>query len=177
MSGTDRAVFKIFIKGTVDAVWREITKTDEPQGAMFNMQMHTPGFEVGNPVHMRTRNDKYTGMVGEITAWDPPRVFEHTLKFTQYDDPPATIRYELKPVEGGVEFTLIAGNVPQGTKTAKDLTRGGDMIVKTLKAIIETGKPSFGTRMMYVMFQLMEPFTPKKVRRENWPLTAGTKKK
>jgi len=170
MSGTDRAVFKIFIKGTVEAVWREITRTDEPQGAMFNMRMHTPGLKAGNPLQMRTANGKYTGMVGEVVEWDPPRVFAHTLKFTQYDDPPALIRYELKPVEGGVEFTLTADNVPRGTKTSKDLTRGGDMIVKTLKAIVETGRPAFGTRMLYGMFKLMEPFTPKKIRSENWPM-------
>jgi len=83
MSGTDRAVFKIFIKGTVEAVWREITRTDEPQGAMFNMRMHTPGLKAGNPLQMRTANGKYTGMVGEVVEWDPPRVFAHTLKFTQ----------------------------------------------------------------------------------------------
>jgi len=69
-----------------------------------------------------------------------------------------------------VEFTLTADNVPRGTKTSKDLTRGGDMIVKTLKAIVETGRPAFGTRMLYGMFKLMEPFTPKKIRSENWPM-------
>jgi len=43
MAESDRAVFKVFIRGTVEAVWREITKTDSLQGAMFNMRLVTPG--------------------------------------------------------------------------------------------------------------------------------------
>ena len=48
------------------------------------------------------------------------------------------------------------------------MMQGGNMITSTLKAIVETGKPSLGTRLMYVMFKFMEPFTPKKCRSENW---------
>ena len=59
-----------------------------------------------------------------------------------------------------------------GTKTAKDMERGGPFIVKTLKAIVETGRPPLGTRLLYVLFGLLGPFTPKKCRSENWPLEA-----
>ena len=43
------------------------------------------------------------------------------------------------------------------------------MIVKTLKAVIETGRPTFGIRMLYVLFKILAPLTPKKCLSKNWP--------
>ena len=134
------------------------------------MQMHTDGLKVGAQIRMRTVNGKYTGVVGEVLDFDSPHRFMHTLKFTQYDDPPCKVIYELKEVPGGVEFILTAIDIPVGTKTAKQMAQGGDMIVKTLKAIVETGKPALGTRLLYVLFRLTEPMSPKKTLSENWPL-------
>ena len=163
-------MFRVTIRSTIDDVWREITKTDEPQGAFFNMQLHTNGLQPGGQIRMRTKGGKYTGVVGEILEFDPPHRYSHTFRFTQYEDSPCTVTYELREVEGGVEFTLIADDIPTGTKTAKEMKRGGQMIVNTLKSIVETGRPSSGTRMLFVLFKIMEPFSPKKTLTENWPL-------
>ncbi len=168
MAETERCVFKVFISGSVEAVWREITKTDELQKCMFNMRLHTPGLRPGAKIRMRTPNGKYTGMIGEVLEFDPPRRYAHTFKFTQYDDPPCKVIYDLKAVEGGVEFTLTCEDMPAGTKTAKDMSRGGTMIVSTLKAIVETGRPSFGVRMLHVLFKILAPLTPKKCLSKNW---------
>lgn len=170
MAATERTIFKVFIRGTMEAVWREITKSDEPQGCMFNMRLHTPGLKSGAPIRMRTRSGKYTGVVGEVLEFDPPRRYAHTFRFTQYDDPPCKVTYDLRETDGGVEFTLTLDEMPKGTRTAKEMTQGGQMIVNTLKAIVETGRPTFGTRMLYVLFGLMERFSPARTRTENWPL-------
>ena len=82
MSVGEKAVFKVHIKGTIDEVWHEITKTDELQVAMFNTRMHTNGLEPGGKIHMRSGNGKYTGVVGEVLEFDPPNRFVHTFKFT-----------------------------------------------------------------------------------------------
>jgi hypothetical protein len=171
MPDTERAVFKVFIRGSVDAVWREITKGDEPQGCFFNMWMETTGLRPGAPIRMRTKNRKYTGAVGDVLEIDPPRRYSHTFRFTQFQDPPCTVTYELKPVEGGVEFTMTLDQLPKGTKTAKQMLQGGTMIVNTLKAIVETGRPPFGVRVLYaVVFPMAELFSPRITRSENWPL-------
>lgn len=171
MPETLRFVAKVVIKGRVEDVWREITKTDEPQQAMFNAQMHTPGLRPGAPIQMRTPDNRYTSVVGEILEYDPPRRLAHTLKFTPYDDPYCKVVYELKPVAGGVEFTLISEDVPSGTRTAKDMARGGDFIANTLKAVVENGRPALGTRLLYRAFGLLGPLmTPKQCRVENWPI-------
>lgn len=170
MAETERAVFQVFIKGSIQDVWREITRTDRPQKCMFNMQLHTTGLKPGAPMRMRTRSGKYTGVIGEVLEFDPPHRYSHTFRFTNYDDPPCKVTYELKPVSGGVEFTLIIDDMPAGTKTAKQMKQGGTMIVNTLKRVVETGKPSVGIRVLYVLFKLMEPLSPKRTRSENWPL-------
>ena len=82
----------------------------------------------------------------------------------------ATI-YDLEVVDGGVQFTLTIEDLPQGTKTAKQMIQGGTMIVNTMKAVIETGRPRFGIRLLYVLFRVMGPLTPKRCRSEHWPLT------
>jgi uncharacterized protein YndB with AHSA1/START domain len=166
---TLRSVSQVFIRGTIAQVWREITKTDEVQGCMFNMRLHTTGLKVGAKIRMRSPDGKYTGVVGEVLEFDPPHRYAHTFRFTNFDDPPCKVIYDLKEVPGGVEFTLTSEDIPAGTKTAKQMIPGGDMITRTLKAIVETGRPTFGTRMLYVLFKVMAPFTPKKCLSSNWP--------
>ena len=153
-------------------MWREITKTDEPQQAVFNSTMHCLSLRPGSPIRMRTPDSRYTSVVGEILEVDPPRRLSHTMKFTAFDDPWCKVTYELRETPDGVELTLTSEDVVAGTKTAKDMERGGPFIVKTLKAIVETGRPPLGTRLLYVLFGLLGPFTPKKCRSENWPLEA-----
>lgn len=168
---TERAVFKIFIRGSIDAVWREITKTDSAQLCMFDMMLVTPGLAPGNPVQMRSKNGKVVGIVGEVIEFDPPHRYGHTFKFTHLNDPACKVFYELKEVTGGVEFTMTLEDLPSGTKTAKQMVPGGDLIIKTLKSVVETGKVPVGTRMIYTMIALTAPFTtPKACKAENWPL-------
>jgi uncharacterized protein YndB with AHSA1/START domain len=170
-TATERAVFKVFIRGSIDAVWNEITKTDSAQLCMFDMMLVTPGLAPGRPIQMRAKNGKSVGVVGEVLEFDPPHRYAHTFKFTHLNDPPCKVFYDLKPVVGGVEFTLTLEDVPSGTKTAKSMVPGGKMIVDTLKALVETGKPPFRVRLLYAMFTVMAPFTtPKVCAVENWPL-------
>jgi uncharacterized protein YndB with AHSA1/START domain len=168
MPETERAVFKVFIRGSIEAVWHEITKTDEPQLCMFNMKLVTDGLRPGGQIRMRS--GKNTGVVGEVLEFNPPYRYVHTFRFTQYDDPPCTVIHELKEVAGGVEYTLTHENMPIGTKTAKQMNQGGGLIVKTLKSVVERGRPPLGVRILYLLFKVLAPLTPKRCRSENWPL-------
>ena len=176
MADTVRLVSKILIKGRIEDVWREITKTDEPQLAMFGAQMHRLSLGPGSPLQMRTPDGKYVSVVGEILEASPPFRFSHTMKFTADDDPYAKVTYELREVPGGVEFTLTSEDVVPGTKTEKSMRQGGDFIVKTLKQVVESGRPSLGTRVIYAMFAVLGPLmSPAKSKSERWPMEARTR--
>jgi len=167
---TETAVFKVFIRGTIDAVWREITRTDTVQTCMFNMRLDTNGLKPGGQIRMRSKDGKYTGVVGEVLEFNPPHKYVHTFLMTQLDDPPSKVTHELKAVTGGVEYTLTHEGLIVGTKTAKQATQGGKLIANTLKAVVETGRPSFGVRFLYRLIRVLQFLTPKRCRSENWPL-------
>ena len=170
MLETERAVFKVFIKGPIAAVWREITKTDELQKGFFNMRLDTNGLKPGGKMRMLSASGKYAGIVGEVLEFDPPHRYVHTFRFTRFDEPPCTISHELRELEDGVEYSMIIDGMVPGTKTAKQLKQGTNLILNTVKRLVETGRPSFGVRMLYVLFKVLEPLSPKKTRAENWPL-------
>ncbi|MEM7201209.1 MAG: SRPBCC domain-containing protein [Planctomycetota bacterium] len=172
--GETRAKFRVFICGTVEAVWDEITRTDAPIPAFFNSQMDVRRLAPGAKLAMRSPDGKWTGVVGEILEVEKPRRFAHTFRFTGLDDPECKVLYELEPVDGGVEFTLTISDLPPGTKTAKQMLQGGVMICGTLKRVIETGRPGAGTRMLFGLFKLLAPLTPKRSRSEHWPLEGSS---
>ncbi len=170
MADTTKAVFRVVINGSIDAVWRELTKQGEAQAAVFNAWLHAQALTPGKKIQMRTASGKYVMVVGEVTNFTPPTRFAHTFRFTQYDDPECEVIYDLKQLPAGVECTLTVDRMPVGSKTAKDMQGGGSMIVNTLKAVVETGKPPLKIRIMYWMFGVLEFVLPKKSAVKNWPL-------
>ncbi len=165
-----KAVFKIVIDGTMEAIFRELTKTDSPQGAVFNSMLTSKGLAPGNRMQMRTVSGGHTIVEGQVVEYTPPHRFAHTHRFTQHDDPVCKVVYDLKQVPGGVEVTLTVEDVPMGTKTATEMQRGGMFILNNLKSIVETGKPPLATRLMYGAFGALEFVLPKKTKTEHWPL-------
>lgn len=170
MAESNRLVSKILIRGSIDAIWRELTKNNEPQAAVFNAWLHAQAMQPGAKLQMRTGDGKNVLVIGTVLDFNPPHRFAHTFRFTQYDDPECTVIYELTAVADGVEVSLIVENLPVGTRTAKEMASGSAMILNTLKAVVETGKPSFGTRLMYWLFGKMGFMLPARTKAEHWPL-------
>lgn len=164
------AVFKIFIAADIRRVWHELTKTGEAQGAVFNAWLHTTGLAPGGRMQMRTGSGEHVIVDGEVVVFEPPHRFVHTHRFTQYDDPPCQVSYELEAVGSGVQVTLRVIGLPVGTRTAKSMHGGGNMILASLKSICETGRPPLGTRLMYWLFARMEFVLPARTRSDRWPL-------
>jgi uncharacterized protein YndB with AHSA1/START domain len=167
---TTDAVFRIFIQADIQRVWHELTKTGEAQGAVFNAWLHTTGLVPGGRMQMRTGSGKHVMVDGEVVAFEPPRRFVHTHRFTQHDDPVCQVSYELKPVGAGVEVTLRVIGLAAGTATAKSMSSGGTMILNCLKAIAETGRPALKVRLMYWAFDHLEFMLPARTRSPHWPL-------
>lgn len=165
----DRQYFRVVIRAPIHKVWAELTRCDSVLPFFFNSRCATPGLAPGAPIRMLSKDGKYASVVGDVLEFDPPHRYAHTFRFTNFDDPPCVVRYVLKEVPEGTEFTLINENVPAGTKTEKYMTSGGNFITKNLKALVETGKPTAGGRFALFMMGLFAPFTPKRCRADNWP--------
>ncbi len=170
MPETIERVFKVVIHADIHAVWNEITRTDAPIKCFFNNRMDTRSLAPGSKLAMRTVDGAYTGVVGEILEVSPPTRFAHTFRFTNFDDPPCRVVYELRPVDAGTEFVMRIENLTPGTKTAKQMVQGAGLITGTLKNVLENGRPSLGVRMLFVLFKVLGPLTPKKCRSEHWPV-------
>ncbi len=167
---SDKSYFRVTIRAPIHKVWAELTRTDSVLPFFFNGVCKTPGLAVNAPIRMQSKDGRYTSVVGEVLEFEPPYRYAHTFKFTNLDDPPCIVRYVLKETDEGTEFTLINENVPAGSKTEKYMTSGGTFITQNLKSLIETGKPTFGGRLLLLMIGLSAPFTPKQCRSENWPM-------
>lgn len=165
-----KQVYRVTINASVQDVWNALTKQGEPLPFFFGSVMHTTGLRPGAPIRMRTPNGKYTAVVGEVLEFDPPHKFSHTFQFTNLDDPPSVVIYELREVPEGTEFTLTTEQVPAGTKSEKSMHQGGQFITKTLKSYVETGRPHLGARMLLRLIGLMGFMTPKRCLSSNWPL-------
>jgi len=173
-----RAVYKVHIAGSREAVWAEMVKSGEPQAAIFHNVMHTSdGVAPGSAIQMRSKNGKLVGIVGEILEVDPPRLFKHTLKFTHIDEPETVVIYELIEADGGTDFTLTVDKLDENSKTGKSMLQGGPMICGVLKAVIEDGKAPLINRVLFGVLGVVAPLmTPAKCKAENWPLDATQNK-
>ena len=169
MTGPKKGVYSIVINAPIERVWREITKTDELINCFFGSWLDTPGLQPGAPIRMRTPSKKYTGVVGEVLEFDPPNRFKHTFKFTQLDEAPVEVTYQLSETEGGTEVSLIHEHVIPGTKTQKYMDGGVKFILNTLKADAEDKPHSFNSRFILLMCRITEPLAKKIARSENWP--------
>lgn len=167
----NRQVHRVFIDAPIEKVWSILVKTDEVLPLFFGSICQTEnGLTPGSRIRVISPNKKNVAVVGEVLEFTPPHRYSHTLKFTQYDDPFCVISYELKEVEGQVEFSLIQDQIPVGTKTEKSMKEGAGIICGTLKKLAETGKPGAMARMIMLTGPVLGLLSPKQTKSENWPL-------
>ena len=170
MPETTRLVHRIRINATIQDVWNALTKEGEVLPFFFNSVLHTTTLAPGAPMRMRSKDGKYTGVVGEVLELEPPHRYVTTFKFTNFDDPVCKVTHELREVDGAVEYTLTSEEIAPGTKTEKQMRQGGAFITKTLKGVVEAGRPPIASRMILLMISLFGWTTPKQCLSENWPL-------
>lgn len=170
MPETTKQVCRVTIDASIEDVWATLTQEGEVLPFFFGSVLHSQGMRPGARYAMRSPDGKFTGVVGEILEYDPPHRYVTTFRFTAYDDPPCKVTHELREVEGGVEYTLTSEQIPVNTKTERDMKQGGDFIVKTLKSVVETGKPPLKSRFILTMISLFSWTNPKRCRSEHWPL-------
>ena len=165
----DREVYKVIINAPIGIVWSELIKTTSPRPFFWDSSWDAKEMALGNAYRMVSNGGKTVAVIGEILEMEPPHRLVHSFRLTSLDDPPSTVTYTLKETAGGTEFCLITENIVAGSRSEKSMADGATFIVRNFKAYVETGKVTFGARMMLAMFKIMAPMTPKAMSAENWP--------
>jgi len=165
----ERAIYKVLVKAPIETVWSELIKTTSPRPFFWNSSWDAKDMAPGNAYRMVSNNGKTVAVVGEILEMEPPHRLVHSFRLTTLEDPASTVTYTLKETADGTEFCLITENIIIDSKSEKSMADGAKFIVENFKAYVETGKVTFGARMMLAMFRIMAPFTPKSMSSENWP--------
>lgn len=166
----DKQVYKVLINAPIETVWSELVNTTSPRPFFWNSSWDTKAMASGNAYRMVSNGGKTVAVIGEILEMDPPHRLVHSFRLTSLDDPASTVTYTLKETADGTEFCLITENIVAGSKSEKSMADGSKFIVENFKAYIETGKVTFGARIMLGMFSIMAPFTPKSMSADKWPL-------
>ena len=133
-------------------MWRELTKNNEPQAAVFNAWLHAQSLLPGARLQMRTGDGRNVLVVGSVVDFDPPRRFAHTFRFTNTTIR-CTVIYELKPVPKASRC-LWSSRSCRSARAPRRRCTLARMILATLKAVVEDGR-RVGTRIMYWMFGKM----------------------
>ena len=162
---------RTFIKAPIETVWSTLVVTDKALPFFFGSICQTKdGLKPGVRYRMVHPNGKVAMVVGEVVAFDPPRLYAHTFQMTNIDEPPCKVTYELVEKDGGTEFSLIIENALEGGKLIKEMAGAQGFIGSNLKALCETGKPAFTGRMVGLLAPVFGMLAKKPQHIDNWPL-------
>lgn len=156
-------VLEIRIRGSIEAVWQEITKRGAVQRPMMDTVLVSE-LAPGSPFRYCSPNLKYSLVQGTILEVDPPRRLVHTYQFSSRHDPPSRVTWELEQQGEEVRVRLVHDQFETATATYRDVGQGWQKILESLKSWIETGDIAFSTKVFYALFRLQYPFLPKECR-------------
>ncbi|MEM6558001.1 MAG: SRPBCC domain-containing protein, partial [Pseudomonadota bacterium] len=107
----EKSIHRTFIEAPIETVWSILVATDKPLPFFFGSICDTrDGLKPGVKMRMVHPNRKIAMVVGDVLAFEPPRLYSHTFKMTNLTDAPCKVTYELREKDGGTEFDLIIEN-------------------------------------------------------------------
>ncbi|MEN3305928.1 MAG: hypothetical protein V7603_2130 [Micromonosporaceae bacterium] len=135
-----KLVHVTYIATTPDQLWNALT--DPELTARYWGHRNVSGWAKGDSWEHRRLDDEGADVVGTILEVDPPRRLSHT--WASPDDANETARhsrvtFDLEPVGEAVRLTVTHEDLPadqvEGTR------EGWNMVVSSLKSLLETGHP------------------------------------
>lgn len=158
--------FSIDIKAPIERVWREITKQGEKQRAMFDTMLEAQ-FAPGGSLRYRSVDGKHTYIWGDVLESEPPRRLVHTFAFSNLDEAPTVVTWELEQRGDVCHLTVTHSRFPGETKTLKSVSKVWPQILGRIKAVLERGDVPMGARMQYAMMRAMSFMQPKSLKTES----------
>lgn len=165
-SSLGEVVYSVDIGVPVQAAWDELTKLGKVQVPMMNTVLECD-LEPGAPMRYYNPSRKRILVVGTLMEIEPPHRMVHTYRFTDLDESETLVTWQLDEIPTGVRVTVTHGRFTDQTGTHKRVDGGWAFILKTLKAVLETGKPPLVARLAYGAMSALSFMQPKKTLAEN----------
>lgn len=162
----ERQVHVVEINAPVAEVWAEITKLKQIQKPMFGTVLDTD-FKPGSRMLYRSEDGRRVFILGEVREFDPPRRFVHTFRFTQLDESPTLVEWDLEETAGVTRVKVTHSKFVDQRRTAESVRTSWANILKNIKAVVETGNVPLKTRLMLGMMSAFIFMAPKATLREN----------
>jgi uncharacterized protein YndB with AHSA1/START domain len=156
-------VLEIRIKGSIEAVWAEITKRGGVQRPLMDSVLVTD-LKPGDPFRYVSANRRYWFVRGTILEVEPPRRLVHTYQTSWSTDPESRVTWDLESLGDEVRVRLVHDRFETATQTYEGVKDGWSKILTSLKRWVETGDITLGTKLFYAFFRLQFPFLPKSAR-------------
>lgn len=134
-------VFRIEINASPEEIWKKITTTDEVQSFFFNTILTTTDnfLREDSPIVYYDASRTRKIVEGVVRQLDPPRIFSHTFRFLDREEPESLVSWELNRTDKGTEVVVIHEQLENNPKTREDISdkRGWPFIIENLKKEVE----------------------------------------
>ncbi|MDH3693969.1 MAG: SRPBCC domain-containing protein [Gammaproteobacteria bacterium] len=129
----------VFIGAPSNKVWEAITNPD-----IVNQYYLAPlagiALELNGEIYYGMNDDRMID--GEILEIEDGAKLVHSFTFTHRpDDPPSRVMYELTPTDKMTALRLRHDQFPSVNGMFADINEGWDVILSSMKTLLETGKP------------------------------------
>jgi len=162
----ERQVHVVEINAPIAEVWAEITKLRQIQKPMFNTVLETD-FKPGSRMIYRSNDGKRIFILGEIKEFVPPTRFVHTFRFTNLNEAPTLVEWQLLQVGAMTRVTVTHSKFVDQQKTADAVRTSWAGILANIKAVVETGNVPVTTRLKHALMSAFMFMAPKETLREN----------
>lgn len=132
-----------FIRTTPDALWDALTDGDRTRLFYHGLVVESD-FRAGAPIRYLREDEAGNPVVvieGEVVEVDAARRLVHTFAFTDSDDAPTRVAYDVEPMGEVVKLTMTHDGFDGKTDTYHTTLTGWCPIFSGLKTLLETGEP------------------------------------
>lgn len=132
-----------FIRSTPEAVWDAITNGERTRLYFHGLAVRSD-FRPGSPIRYfpdDSADAPEPVLAGKVLAAEVPRRLVHTFQFSDKQDPPSCVQYDIEAVGNVTRLTVVHDGFEGETETYNTTLTGWPPIFSGLKTLLETGEP------------------------------------
>ena len=132
---TPKLVYVSKIRTTPAKLWEALTNPDFIQQYWFGARNNST-WKVGDPIE--SYDEGQLSWKGTILSCTPEK--EVSFSFDHLtDEPPSTVRFQLEPLDGEVQLTIVHEDFQEVSPIRDRVSNGWPKIIAGIKSLLETG--------------------------------------